>query len=160
MVVINNAQFIFVSLKFYSANFVGGVLVKSVKLYIFGFLLCVNTVAFGQLTPEQQSAKDTGMGLYLTYGGDEGAESLLVSAAAGDRESQYVLGEMFSRGRRGEMRLRATYWYELAARQGDYYSMVRLAKGLEPLCVTLNDCGFPTKKASEWFKIAEERCQG
>ena len=86
------------------------------------FFLCttlLTSVATAtQLTPEQQIAKERGMTLYNQYKAISAEPYLKIAAEAGDRESQYFLGEALRLNNR-YMTTEAQKWYIAAAEQGD-----------------------------------------
>ena len=63
-----------------------------VKQIGFVILLFFSSVAFAQLTTEQESAKKKGLELYNQYMGVSAVDPLRIAAEAGDKTAQYYLG--------------------------------------------------------------------
>ena len=120
------------------------------------FFLCttlLTSVATAtQLTPEQQIAKERGMTLYNQYKAISAEPYLKIAAEAGDRESQYFLGEALRLNNR-YMTTEAQKCYMAAAEQGDYYAMYRLAGKGKDLCSAMNNCPADNKTAGEWLLL-------
>lgn len=127
----------------YAVNFLGSVSVGSWNMKI---LLAFSTmavvcsqVALADLTREQLAAKNRGVFLYNLRRTNDAASFLKVAAEAGDRESQFFLGEVI-RKRATHTSPESQYWYRLAANQNDVYAMMRLFKVDDAVCVALDEC--------------------
>ncbi len=106
-------------------------------LFVVG-VIC-SQVALADLTSEQVAAKNRGLFLYNLRRTNDAASFLKVAAEAGDRESQYFLGEVI-RKRATYVSPESQYWYQLAANQNDVYAMMRLFKVDDAVCVALDEC--------------------
>ncbi|WP_417663560.1 tetratricopeptide repeat protein [Pseudomonas sp.] len=121
------------------------------KRLFFSLLLSVfSASAYAQLDPEQQAAKERGITLYNQYKAISVVPFLTEAAEAGDRESQYILGEALRKNNR-YMTKEATKWYIAAANQGDYYAMFRLSGTDSDLCAIMKNCPVGTKSAGDWL---------
>ena len=116
-----------------------------VKQIGFVILLFFSSVAFAQLTTEQESAKKKGLELYNQYMGVSAVDPLRIAAEAGDKTAQYYLGETL-RLNNMFMTSEAQKWYEAAAKQGDLFAMLRLGDSND-LCHSLATCA---GGGSEW----------
>lgn len=84
------------------------------------------TALIADLNVHQESARKKGMELY-NLGSFRASESyLILAASAGDRASQYALGEVLRR-RDGRITEDCKKWYRLAGAQDDVYALLRLA---------------------------------
>lgn len=119
-------------------------------LFFFSITLCGSVVAAAQLTPQQQAAKERGMTLYNQHKAISAEPYLKIAAEAGDRESQYFLGEALRFNNR-YMTAEAQKWYIAAAEQGDYYAMYRLSGKGKDLCTVMKNCPADSKTAGEWL---------
>lgn len=109
-----------------------------VKQIVFVIFLFFSSIAFAQLTTEQESAKKKGVELYNQYIGVSAVEPLRIAAEAGDKTAQYYLGETL-RLNNMFMTPEAQKWYEAAAKQGDLFAMLRLGDSND-LCHSLGTC--------------------
>ena len=107
----------------------------------------------GQLTPEQQAAKESGIALYNQY--KDAKPYLRIAAEAGDPEAQYYLGEDIRSANR-LMTEEAHKWFVAAADQGDLYAMLRLSRSGSDLCSVMSNCPPDSKTAWDWLKQARE----
>ncbi|VVO20843.1 tetratricopeptide repeat protein [Pseudomonas fluorescens] len=89
-------------------------------------LLNTLTTLITQLTDQQKAARKRGLELYHLGEYRDSEAYLIIAASAGDRESQFSLGEVLKR-RNGSVTADAKKWYALAAAQGDVYALLRLA---------------------------------
>lgn len=89
-------------------------------------LLNTLTTLITQLTDQQKAARKKGLELYHLGEYRDSEAYLTIAASAGDRESQFALGEVIKR-RDGSVTEDAKKWYALAAAQGDVYALLRLA---------------------------------
>jgi hypothetical protein len=80
---------------------------------------------FSPLTDPQRAAQARGLKLYHLGEYLDSETNLTVAATAGDRESQYALGEAI-RHREGSVSEAAKTWYRLAGAQDHVYSLMRL----------------------------------
>lgn len=126
---------------------------------IFSFLifLFLSNAFAGQLTESEEKSRDKGVILYQQGAWTSSQPFLRVAAEAGDRKSQYFLGEAIRLSNR-YMTKEARNWSVAAADQGDLYAMLRLSSK-NNLCNAMDDCA--TKTSEEWraraLKIARER---
>lgn len=142
--------------------------VVMMRIRIFGFLMAsafgtfCSGVALAKLTPNQESAKQQGFFLYDMRRSNEAEPLLEVAARAGDRDSQYFLGEV-KRKKRFRVDSEARYWYEQAAHQGDIYAMMRLITSSDQNCRIMENCAATTKSPRDWLEsalaLAKERAQ-
>lgn len=120
--------------------------------------LTLVSAAFGQLTPEQQVARDRGLALYQQSDWYDSQPLLKIAAEAGDQQAQYYLGEAIRLSKR-YMTAEARKWYEAAAEQGDLFSMLRLSDSSD-LCHELGTCSL---NGEEWrqkaLDLAYERAE-
>ncbi|WP_448680970.1 tetratricopeptide repeat protein [Pseudomonas nicosulfuronedens] len=108
-----------------------------------------------QLESEIQSAKEKGITLYNQYKAISAEPYLEVAAKAGDRESQYYLGESIRFNKR-YMTPEAEKWYTAAAEQGDLYAMYRLASKSSDLCTVMKNCPEGSRTAAQWFELGKQ----
>jgi TPR repeat protein len=122
--------------------------------------LCLTSLgqAWAQLTPAQQAAKERGLMLYNQHKAISATPFLRIAAEAGDREAQYFLAESLRFNNR-YMTTEAHHWYEAAARQGDYYAMIRLGRSGNDLCTVMNNCPPGRKSPEEWLREAQKRAE-
>ena len=118
-------------------------------------LLCFSAWA-APLTPEQQDAKEKGIVLYNQHKNAE--PYLIIAAEAGDRESQYYLGEELRRSSRF-MTEEAYKWYVAAAEQGDYYAMYRLSGTGSDLCSAIGNCPPDHRTPGDWLLLGRKIAQ-
>lgn len=118
-------------------------------------MMCFQQLAMAALTPDQEQAKIKGAFLFNLNRHIDAVPFLKAGAEAGDRESQYFLGEV--------LRKRATFvndlsqhWFELAAHQNDVYAMMRLFKTNDEVCRYLNNCAPETRSSKYWRETAHE----
>lgn len=121
----------------------------------FTVLLFCSTLHANPLTSEQQAAKVRGINLYNQYKAISAEPYLKTAAEAGDRESQYYLGEAIRFNKR-YMTAEAQKWYTAAADQGDYYAMYRLSGKGSDLCAAMGNCPKDNKTAGEWLLQGRE----
>ncbi|MFG0585432.1 tetratricopeptide repeat protein [Pseudomonas sp. zjy_9] len=112
----------------------------------------------GQLTPEQQAAKEKGIILYNQYKAISAEPYLKIAAQAGDREAQYYLGEALRLNNRF-MTEEAYKWYVAAAEQGDYYAMYRLSGTGSDLCSVMSNCPPDRKNPGDWLLLGRKTAQ-
>ncbi|MEB0044202.1 MULTISPECIES: sel1 repeat family protein [unclassified Pseudomonas] len=77
------------------------------------------------LTEPQRAAQTRGLDLYHLGEYQDAEPALTIAAKAGDRDSQYALGEVIRR-REGSISDNAKPWYRLAGAQDHVYSLMRL----------------------------------
>jgi len=106
------------------------------------------------LTDVQQNAQSKGIILFNQLRIAE--PYLQIAAEAGNREAQYFLAEELRQVSHG-MTVRARYWYQEAAKQGDLYAMVQLARQPTKLCELDSECKKSSTSPPEWKRIAVER---
>jgi TPR repeat protein len=126
-----------------------------VRLVLLYLCFTYSLAALAEFTPEQVSAKEYGRLLYERKCFEKAASFLEVSARAGDRESQYLIGKVIDK-RDYKESSRARYWYEQAAYQGHMGAMIHLTKKKNRTCLIMNNCPASTKKPEEWYEIARE----
>lgn len=126
------------------------------------FFLCItlftSVTAATQLTPEEQTAKERGMTLYNQYKAISAEPYLKIAAEAGDRESQYFLGEALRLNNR-YMTTEAQKWYIAAAEQGDYYAMFRLSDTDTDLCNAMKNCPPGSRSDKDWTRLLWETAE-
>lgn len=83
------------------------------------------SIHVGRVTAQQVEATNKGMALYDLGEFTQSQPYLTIGATAGDRASQYALGEVFRRRARG-LSDDAKKWYQLAAAQNHVYALLRL----------------------------------
>jgi hypothetical protein len=83
------------------------------------------TALIADLNIHQENARKKGLELYNLGSFRASEPYLTIAAAAGERASQYALGEVLRR-REGSVTEDAKKWYRLAAAQGDVYALLRL----------------------------------
>ena len=110
-----------------------------ILLAFFTMAVVCSQVALADLTREQLAAKNRGVFLYNLRRTNDAASFLKVAAEAGDRESQFFIGEVI-RKRATYTSPESQYWYRLAANQNDVYAMMRLFKVDDAVCVALDEC--------------------
>lgn len=56
-------------------------------------------------------------------------EDMILLAEAGDTRAQFILGDLFAKGKGGlgKSEKKAREWFDMAARQGNHYAFIRLA---------------------------------
>ncbi|WP_417663559.1 tetratricopeptide repeat protein [Pseudomonas sp.] len=113
-------------------------------------MLVVVNMAYAQLDPEQQAAKERGITLFNQY--KPAYSDLLIAAEAGDSEAQYYLAEDIRLEHRYVTK-EAAKWYIAAANQGDYYAMFRLSDTDSDLCKIMNNCPKGSKSAADWTRL-------
>lgn len=115
------------------------------------------SISNAQLIENQAVAKETGIMLYKQGAWTSSQPFLRTAAEAGDKKSQYFLGEAIRLSNR-YMTEEARNWYVAAAEQGELYAMLRLSSKKDP-CNLLDDCA--GKGNVDWreqaLKIAHER---
>ena len=129
---------------------------------VVAFGVCASGVVLAELTSSQETAKSQGIFFYNMRRGSEAEPLLELAARAGDRDSQYFLGEL-KRSQRFRVDSEARYWYEQAAHQGDVYAMMRLITSSDQNCRILQNCAATTRSPHEWLESAltlgKERAQ-
>lgn len=123
------------------------------KTVIAVVLIVMLPPAWAQLTSEQQDAKEQGVIHFQMKKSNLAAPFLAVAASAGDRDSQYYMGEI-ERRKVMFMTAEAQQWYEKAAAHGDIYAMLRLASADQTLCILMENCAPHIKSPSEWAAVA------
>ncbi|WP_417662868.1 tetratricopeptide repeat protein [Pseudomonas sp.] len=113
-------------------------------------ILAVVNMAYAQLSPEQQAAKERGITLFNQY--KPAYNDLLIAAEAGDSDAQFYLGEDIRLEHRYVTK-EASKWYIAAANQGDYYAMFRLATSGSDLCSVMGNCPADIKEPGDWLKM-------
>ncbi|MGL4316367.1 MAG: tetratricopeptide repeat protein [Pseudomonas sp.] len=124
---------------------------KQVMVALAGLLACAAAYS-ATLTPTQQSAKELGITLYNQHKAISAEPYLKKAAEAGDRESQYFLGEALRLNNR-YMTPEAQKWYMAAAEQGDYYAMFRLSDTGTDLCAAMNNCPSGSRSDEDWTRL-------
>ena len=119
------------------------------------FITLLPSYGQAQLTLQQRSAKDNGIVLYNQYKAISAIEFLEVAAEGGDDEALYYLGEAIRKNSR-HMTPAAQKSYENSAIKGNIYSMIRLGRVEEDLCVTMKDCTPAQQSPEEWMNKAKE----
>ncbi|WP_149086833.1 tetratricopeptide repeat protein [Pseudomonas prosekii] len=123
--------------------------------YIFHIILLLACFeARASLTSDQLAAKEKGIELYDQFKAISALPYLQISADAGDDEAQYYLGEAIRKNRKF-IDNDAKTAYEKSAKQGNIYSMIRLGRMDEDLCVNMAKCPKSEKTAKEWLAHAE-----
>lgn len=128
------------------------------KKNIFGLLaslLLTGSLLATELTPEQLEAKEKGIALYNQY--KNGVEYLRVAAEAGDRESQYYLGQSLRQA--GFVTEDSYKWFAAAANQGDLYAMIRLAYDGQNFCSIAKNCPDYAKTSTEWIELFKKEAK-
>lgn len=120
--------------------------------FFLSIILGSSAIAAGQLTPQQQVAKERGMTLYNQYKAISAEPYLKIAAEAGDREAQYFLGEALRLNNR-YMTTEAQKWYIAAAEQGDMYAMRRLASAKNDLCAAMDNCPDSERTTLDWLNM-------
>jgi len=129
--------------------------VKHISIVI-GMVMSVSAFeVLAVLNADQVSAKSEGLYLYNLNRHTDAAPFLKVAAEAGDRESQYLLGEVLRQQTTFLDDLSQT-WFELAAHQNDVYAMMRLFKVDDALCKPLNKC-YPESNEFQGWRVAAKR---
>ena len=95
----------------------------------------------------KQKLIDSAKLLYAQY--NASIPKLQAAAATGDPESQFILAEEL-RGRAQYMTTKAYYWYEKAAKQGDFYAMYRLATQSADACSLIGRCPGSNVDSVKW----------
>ncbi|WP_047299879.1 tetratricopeptide repeat protein [Pseudomonas fluorescens] len=125
----------------------------------FLILLFLSNASAGQLKEFEAKARDKGAILYQQGAWTSSQPFLRVAAEAGDKKSQYFLGEAIRLSNR-YMTEEARNWYVAAAHQGNLYAMLRLSSKKD-LCNLLDDCA--GKVNIDWreqtLRIARERAE-
>ncbi|GGK36265.1 hypothetical protein GCM10009103_34150 [Pseudomonas koreensis] len=107
------------------------------------------------LTEEQFQAKTKGIHLYNQYKATSAIEHLKIAADGGDSEALYYLGEAIRKNNR-YITTEAHKAYEESAKQGNIYSMIRLAWANEDLCVVMKNCSLTERSPEEWMSQAKQ----
>lgn len=118
-------------------------------------LLLAGSLLAAELTPEQLEAKEKGIALYNQY--KDGVEYLRVAAEAGDRESQYYLGQSLRQA--GFVTEDSYKWFAAAANQGDLYAMIRLAYDGQNFCSIAKNCPDYAKTSTEWIELFKKEAK-
>ncbi|MFI8648062.1 tetratricopeptide repeat protein [Pseudomonas iridis] len=130
---------------------------KTIAIALFSLLL--HSLAYGQLTSEQQEAKEKGLELYQQSDWYDSQSLLKVAAEGGDSTAQYYLAEVIRLSNRYKT-AEAEKWYEAAAEQGDLYAMLRLSSK-DDLCNEMGSCA--GKSGKDWreqaLKVAREQAE-
>lgn len=128
---------------------------RAILSFFIFFLL--SSASAEQLTESEATAKDKGITLYQQGAWTSSQPFLRTAAEAGDKKSQYFLGEAIRLSNRYTTE-EARNWYIAAAEQGELYAMLRLSSKKD-LCNLLEDCA--GKNNIDWrehaLKIARER---
>ena len=115
------------------------------------------SISNAQVIENQAAAQKTGIVLYQQSAWTTSQQFLRIAAEAGDKKSQYFLGEAIRLSNR-YMTEEARNLYVAAAEQGELYAMLRLSSKKD-LCNSLDDCG--GEGNVDWreqaLKIARER---
>ena len=109
----------------------------------------------GELSSEQQVAKERGIALFNQYKARSATPFLTTAAESGDPDAQFFLGEALRQNNRF-MTPEAQQWLEAAAEQGHIYSMIRLAHSGSNLCSTIGTCPQGLRTPDEWSQLAYE----
>jgi len=128
------------------------------KLSIAGFLLVTFAPATLALTDSELAIKSSGIILYNQFKTISATPLLRIAAEAGDHEAQYYLAESL-RQKNSYMNPEAKKWYEMAATQGDLYSMIQLGRVKNDLCKLSEDCPATDKTPSDWLNQASSIAQ-
>ena len=128
------------------------------KLSIAGFLLVTFAPATLALTDSELAIKSSGIILYNQFKTISATPLLRIAAEAGDHEAQYYLAESL-RQKNSYMNPEAKKWYEMAATQGDLYSMIQLGRVKNDLCKLSEDCPATHKTPSDWLNQASSIAQ-
>lgn len=136
---------------FYSTK--GTRLTKKLCIGYFTFLtsFIFPIYASAQLSTQQQVAKLQGIKLFNQH--KKAEHELRIAAEAGDTEAQFYLAEEL-RQQTITLNAEALQWYEAAATQGDLYSMIRIGRTDNDLCLTMKNCPIEKKEPKEWLAEA------
>lgn len=121
-------------------------------------LLALGSTHSFALTHKQSQAKIKGIELYNQHKAISAIEFLKIAADGGDGgdgEALYYLGESIRKNNR-YMTQEAQKAYEESAKKGNIYSMIRLGRADQDLCVTMKNCS-PTEQSPEgWINEAKK----
>ena len=123
-------------------------ILKAIAVAIF---IILPTCVSATLSSQQQSAKERGIILFKQYKTAE--PELRIAAEAGDAEAQFFLAEEIRQNKQ-YITDEAYKWYEAAATQGDLYSMIRIGRTDNDLCLTMKNCPTGKKEPKEWLAEA------
>jgi TPR repeat protein len=128
------------------------------KAIAVAIIIALPTCVSATLSSQQQSAKERGIILFKQYKTAE--PELRIAAEAGDAEAQFFLAEEIRQNKQ-YITDEAYKWYEAAATQGDLYSMIRIGRTDNDLCLTMKNCPTGKKEPKEWLaeaaRIAKEK---
>lgn len=131
-------------------NQVSAIMLKALTL---AALFLLPTYLYASLSSDQQAAKERGIILYKQY--KTAAPDLKIAADAGDSEAQFFLAEEI-RQEKQYITNEAYKWYEASAEQGYLYSMIRIGRSVNDLCVKMKSCPPGKKTPEEWLAKARE----
>lgn len=121
------------------------------KAIAVAIIIALPTCVSATLSSQQQSAKERGIILFKQYKTAE--PELRIAAEAGDAEAQFFLAEEIRQNKQ-YITDEAYKWYEAAATQGDLYSMIRIGRSNNDLCLTMKNCPTGKKEPKEWLAEA------
>lgn len=121
------------------------------KAIAVAIIIILPTCVSATLSSQQQSAKERGIILFKQYKTAE--PELRIAAEAGDAEAQFFLAEEIRQNKQ-YITDEAYKWYEAAATQGDLYSMIRIGRTDNDLCLTMKNCPTGKKEPKEWLAEA------
>ncbi|MCL9800380.1 sel1 repeat family protein [Pseudomonas sp. AKS31] len=121
------------------------------KAIAVAIIIALPTCVSATLSSQQQSAKERGIILFNQYKTAE--PELRIAAEAGDAEAQFFLAEEIRQNKQ-YITDEAYKWYEAAATQGDLYSMIRIGRSNNDLCLTMKNCPTGKKEPKEWLAEA------
>jgi len=121
------------------------------KAMAVAIIIALPTCVSATLSSQQQLAKERGIMLFKQYKTAE--PELRIAAEAGDAEAQFFLAEEIRQNKQ-YITDEAYKWYEAAASQGDLYSMIRIGRTNNDLCLTMKNCPIGKKEPKEWLAEA------
>ncbi|PCM48549.1 hypothetical protein CP335_16885 [Pseudomonas fluorescens] len=121
------------------------------KAMAVAIIIALPTCVSATLSSQQQLAKERGIMLFKQYKTAE--PELRIAAEAGDAEAQFFLAEEIRQNKQ-YITDEAYKWYEAAASQGDLYSMIRIGRTNNDLCLTMKNCPIEKKEPKEWLAEA------
>jgi TPR repeat protein len=111
-----------------------------------------STVISTGVSASSTNVTNEGIILFNQYKNAE--KELRTSSNIGDSNAQYYLAESLRKSSQ-YITPEAYKWYEAAAKQGNYYAMIRLGRSDMDLCHTINNCPTGYTNPIEWLKKAQ-----